>query len=273
MAYATLMVYVDGEDRQERTIRMSADLADRFTAKLIGVSALPLRMPIIANGIAIDVITQTEIEAMAERLSSNEEWFRQIATSSDRVIDWRCEIDSPTDFFVAQARAADLLIVNSSRGLGASNSLDVGSTILRSGRPTLIAPPHIDRLSARNVIIGWKDTREARRALGDALPFLHEADHITVAEVVSDEGREEAAHKCINDIVAYLARHRINADPRVIAQRERSTADHLLRLAKQEGADLLVTGAYGHSRLGEWVLGGVTHDLLRGSPICCLMSH
>jgi nucleotide-binding universal stress UspA family protein len=77
----------------------------------------------------------------------------------------------------------------------------------------------------------------------------------------------------VNDVANYLARHAISGDPRVIPDRGESAAEQLTRLAQQEGADLLVAGAYGHSRLGEWFFGGVTRDLLAASPICCLMSH
>jgi nucleotide-binding universal stress UspA family protein len=79
--------------------------------------------------------------------------------------------------------------------------------------------------------------------------------------------------KQINDVADYLARHGISGDPRVVADRGGSAAEQLTNLAQEGGADLLVAGAYGHSRLGEWFFGGVTRDLLEASPICCLMSH
>jgi nucleotide-binding universal stress UspA family protein len=73
--------------------------------------------------------------------------------------------------------------------------------------------------------------------------------------------------------VRYFTRHRINANPRVVLLQQGSGAAELIKFAQEDGADLLVTGAYGHSRLGEWIFGGVTRDLLGTSPICCLMSH
>ena len=75
------------------------------------------------------------------------------------------------------------------------------------------------------------------------------------------------------DVARYLARHRITGGPQVILHRQGSGAAQLIKLAQEEGADLLVAGAYGHSRLGEWIFGGVTRDLLAQTPICCLMSH
>ena len=86
-----------------------------------------------------------------------------------------------------------------------------------------------------------------------------------------DADGQPRAH--VDDVVRYLARHRIKAERRVEVQAQGSGADQIIAFAEDEGADLLVTGAYGHSRLNEWVFGGMTRDLLTSSPICCLMSH
>ena len=89
----------------------------------------------------------------------------------------------------------------------------------------------------------------------------------------SSSGEDSAAHMRIDDVARYLMRHRINAVPRAVLHQQGSGAAQLLKFAQEEGADLIVTVAYGHSRLGEWILGGVTRDLLATSSICCLMSH
>jgi nucleotide-binding universal stress UspA family protein len=87
---------------------------------------------------------------------------------------------------------------------------------------------------------------------------------------VAEEG---AARERMDEVARYLNGHRITGGPRVILHRDESAAALLIRLAQDEGADLLVTGAHGHSRLGERIFGGMTHELLATSPICCLMSH
>ena len=106
----------------------------------------------------------------------------------------------------------------------------------------------------------------------DALPFLHEAKRVTIVELCEND-QIEAARRRVGDVANYLARHRVKAEVRVEVQLRASAADQLVGLASDEGADLLVIGAYGHSRLNEWVFGGMTRDLLTASPICCLMSH
>jgi nucleotide-binding universal stress UspA family protein len=133
-------------------------------------------------------------------------------------------------------------------------------------------PDGIGSLRAKHVVIGWKDTREARRAVQDALPFLHEADSVAIVEIYESDG-VDAAQDHIDDVANYLGRHRIKAGPKITLRRKGSDATQLIRVAQDAGADLLVTGAYGHSRLGEWIFGGMTRELLASSPICCLMSH
>jgi nucleotide-binding universal stress UspA family protein len=140
------------------------------------------------------------------------------------------------------------------------------------GRPTLVVPEEVSVLRADHIVIGWRDTREARRAVRDALPFFREATRVSIVEICAP-GEEGAAQENMNEVVRYLNRHRIIGGPRIILHGDGSGAALLIRLAQEEGADLLVTGAYGHSRLGEWIFGGVTRELLATSPICCLMSH
>ena len=95
---------------------------------------------------------------------------------------------------------------------------------------------------------------------------------MTIMEICENDAMDAARHG-VNDVAHYLARHRIKAETRVEVQAQGSGADQIIAFAEDEGSDLLVTGAYGHSRLNEWVFGGMTRDLLNSSPICCLMSH
>ena len=151
-------------------------------------------------------------------------------------------------------------------------SVDPGEAILKMGRPTLVVPEGAHTLRAERVVVGWKDTREARRAVRDAVPFLQKATRVTIVEACG-EGEDQTALGRLDDVARYLSRHRIEAGPRVILRQEGSGAAQLIEIAHEERADLLVTGAYGHSRFGEAMFGGVTRELLLNSPICCLMSH
>jgi nucleotide-binding universal stress UspA family protein len=273
MSFTTLMVYVDPDYTRASVIRIAAQLADRFASRLIGVSAIPIRPPVVAPGVVLDTVTEAEITQMISRLQEKETWFRQTAGVSSGAVDWRSELDFPTEFLISETRCTDLVVVNPNRTfLGAYNSLDVAGLILKSGRPVLVAPNELQTFMADRVVIGWKDTREARRAVTDALPLLHEAAGVAIAGICEHDD-EKAVQRGINDVVQHLARHRIKAVSKVVLRGEGSSGSQLLQVVKDEGADLLVTGAYGHSRLGEWVFGGVTQELLATSPVCCLMSH
>ena len=206
-------------------------------------------------------------------LAAKGDWFRNTAAIDHHRIEWRPVLDYPADALAHEARSADLVVIGQKKGPGESlGSLDPGEALLKIGRPTLVVPDGMSSLRAEHVVIGWKDTCESRRAIRDALPFLHEASRVTVVEIYKS-GEESTAQEHVDDVVRYLARHRITAIPRVALHQQGSGAAELIMFAQEESADLIVTGAYGYSRLGEWIFGGMTRDLLATSSICCLMSH
>jgi nucleotide-binding universal stress UspA family protein len=95
---------------------------------------------------------------------------------------------------------------------------------------------------------------------------------VTIVEACGPDDEKTALDR-LNDVARYLSHHRIKCGPKIMLEQKGSGAEQLIRSAQEEHADLLVTGAYGHSRLGEWIFGGMTRELLAASPICCLMSH
>lgn len=273
MPFAAVMVYVEAEGTPEQRVRLAASLADKFTATLIGVSALAIPPPIVANGVVMDGMTDVDIKLMEAKLADRGNWFRGIAGGARKELEWRSALDLPTEAVARAARSADLVVIGREKAPGSAyTSLDPGEALLKMGRPTLVVPEGVSTLRAEHVVIGWKDTREARRAVQDSLPFLQGATRVTIVEACgADEEKSALGH--LDDVARYLTRHRINGGPRVMLEQKGSGAAQLMRIAQEERADLLVTGAYGHSRLGEWVFGGMTRDLLATSPICCLMSH
>ena len=273
MSYATLMVYVDTDCMPEHRVRLAARLAGQFNAALIGLSAIAIRPPVAAEGMIVAETTPAEIKEMRAKLADKGNWFRNIARAVHRNVEWRSVVDLPTVALAREARIADLVVIGqhaSSRDV--YSSLDPGEAVLTVGRPTLVVPEGVSVLRADHIVIGWRDTREARRAVRDALPFFREATRVSIVEICAP-GEEGAAQENMNEVVRYLNHHRIIGGPRIILHQNGSGAALLIRLAQEEGADLLVTGAYGHSRLGEWIFGGLTRELLATSPICCLMSH
>jgi nucleotide-binding universal stress UspA family protein len=274
MSYATILVYVDNDGDLNGRVRLAAGLADRFQSHLLGVAAWMPRPPFVVEGVVVDPEpTESEIRGMKEALATLGEQFKAAAGSGEHQVEWRSALEFPNEFVARQARAADLIVVGRDRlPYDPYRFTDAGAVVLRSGRPVLMVPPGVQSLAAKRAVIAWKDTREARRALQDALPLLEIASEVIVLEAC-ETGSEQDAQQALKDVTNYLAHHGTT----VVAERVRpvdgTASNTLLRLVEEQSADLIVAGGYGHSRLGEWVFGGMTQDLLSKSPVCCLLSH
>jgi nucleotide-binding universal stress UspA family protein len=266
------MVHVDAGDLDRRT-ELALNLAQRFDATLIGIAAWKPPPHFVAEGVIIDpkvgaadlVRMRTELDELGARFRAR--------TGNRQRLEWRSLVDLPTDAMTREARAADLIIVGREyHALDPYRSLDPGAVVLKAGRPVLVVPSACDRLEMTRILIAWKDTREARRAVADAIPFLQHAQSVTIAEVCQGNDQTKS-QQWMTDLARYLCCHGITTREKISAQATHSVAEELLRIAKDDNADLIVAGGYGHSRLGEWVLGGVTESLLRRSEVCCLFSH
>lgn len=271
-AYASIMVPLNLGVGAEDRVKLAASLAERFKSRLIGIAAEEFVVPYVGEGTAsVDAILIEEAKrTAAENIAKAETLFRRNAGSLND-IDWRCAIAGPRTFVLNQARAADILVL-ARQGSDDANqgrmALSPGDIVMDLGRPLLVVPPGIERLSAKHVVIAWKDTREARRAVWDALPFLKEAETVTVLSVGSGAEDQGAA-----DVSEYLTLHGIMSRAVTRPDSVKFAADEVMIFAREHNADLIVCGAYGHSRMREWILGGMTHDLLESTPVCCLMSH
>ncbi len=270
MSYAAIMVHVDIDGLPEQRIRIASELSAKFDATLIGFSGRAVPPPFVAEGVVIEEATEADIARLKAALAAKGAWFRDIAGRPEA--EWRWALDFPTEALASEARAADLLVIGKVKPSHVPYGLLApGKLILNAGRPVLFVPDGVATLGAGHVVIGWRNTREARRAVMDALPFLRKAARVSIVQVHRE--KTAPAHADMDDLIRYLARHRIAAEAHGIRHREGTEADDLVQFALHEKADLLVMGAYGHSRLGEWIFGGMTHDVLEATPICCLMSH
>ena len=151
---------------------------------------------------------------------------------------------------------------------GPYQQLDIGDAVMKAGRPILVVPPHGTSLAINRILIAWKDTTEARRAISAALPLLKQATELTIVEIVSDESKRDAAGIRVADVARWLHGHNVSASARV----ELSAGDagsQLDAIASEARSDIIVAGAYGHSRLREWIFGGVTHHLLAAQLSIC----
>jgi nucleotide-binding universal stress UspA family protein len=274
MSFATLMVHVDFEPRTDARVRLAAGLAGRFSSTLIGISASVLPPYPAENVYFINKeIFEQEHRDILAALKQAEASFRAAADGGDLKVEWRSAVDLPDSYVLSEARSADLLVVGQTReSVDICRSLDAGTAILKTGRPILVVPPGVDHLQAERILIGWNDSREARRAVHDALPLLRGAKSVAILEIC-DDGAEAAGRRRVDDVAQYLARHEISIGAVTAAAATDRIAGQLVKSAAAENADLIVTGGYGHTRLGEWIFGGVTRDLLKTSPVCCLFAN
>jgi nucleotide-binding universal stress UspA family protein len=272
MTYASIMVSVDLAGGARGRIRIAARLADAFDGRTIGVAAQSPNHVAAQVGPmgASSLLPGLSRQAVLDGLDRAHDLFREAVGSRSRV-SWRSTPKPGLAYLTSQARAADLIVVgqgNGSEATGCIHPLNPASVVLAAGRPVLVVPPGIDHLEARRVMVAWKDTREARRAVSDALPILRLARRVDIVSVTGADQTYGAA-----DVAAYLSTHGIHATSSEHRSEGAGDADTLLYLASEHASDLIVMGAYGHGRVREMVLGGVTRDVLRHSPTCSLLSH
>ena len=174
MSYAALLVFVDVDGIPEQRVRIASELAAKFNAALIGFSARAVPPPFVAEGVIIEEVTESDVKQMQAALAKRGDWFRRTIGSDRRDIEWRSELDFPVDALVREARCADLVVIGHQiQGrYDKHRSLDPGEVLLKLGRPVLLVAPGIATLRAEHVVVAWKDTREARRAVLDAIPTL-----------------------------------------------------------------------------------------------------
>jgi nucleotide-binding universal stress UspA family protein len=275
MTFASIMVYVDFDESSEQRIGAAAELATRFNAALIGVAGWPLRKTGVQARSDMEFppaeeSLQAKIAADLKRLG---ETFRRCAGSIPRGVEWRSSTHFPNAVIAAEARGADIIIIGRDRlHDDPYHTFDPGVVILECGRPVLVLPHGINRLQTSRVLIAWKDTREARRAISDALPLLKEATNVVIAAVASQDFVTQSREQ-IDDVASYLERHGVVIRAKIATSAPEADGHVLLRVAEKERIDLIVAGAYGRSRLSEWIFGGVTRDLLIGSKVPCLFAN
>jgi nucleotide-binding universal stress UspA family protein len=270
MSYANILVSVDFAETAPERVRLAAALARRFEATLTGAAAAEVPAPLFAHDIRdAQVQYDRSKDKILQEVERAQGIFARCAGEAPRT-DWRGGTDRPDTHLVEQGRSADLLVV----GRAGLNEIDPspfgvmpGSVLMEAGRPVLVVPPDVPALSGRRIVVAWKDTAEARRAVSGALPFIRSSEEVFV--VTAGQG---ARYEGAQDVAAHLGRHGAAATTHLLSTTV-SDGDEILRFARRQDADLIVMGAYGHSRLREWAFGGATREILQATTLCCLMAH
>jgi nucleotide-binding universal stress UspA family protein len=273
MSYKSLLIHVAAGHENTGVYAAGAVLADMFDASIMGISGVRLTPPY--SEVPIVDMAQYQQEAAEKTLKQSETAFRAAFGNSKAQLSWRSVYDyvPVNDFIAREARAADLVITSPETG-GFLERLDethVGPLVLQAGRPVLIVPKQQRAFKLGKIVVAWKDTREARRAIADALPLLKKAGEVVVAEICAP-AQTEATTEHVADVGRWLKAHGITARA-VVESCEDKDPDGLHRVLKRENGDLVVAGAYGHTRLREWIFGGITMDLLLPAERSVLLSH
>lgn len=270
---ATILVHAEPALASSHRVEVAARLARSLDARLIGLGAETFD-PGPYSGAFLGYAGAEWVGLVQEQIEKNlaaaETAFRRDAAGAD--VDWRTIQDYPHRALINTAHAADLIVVSPTGDRGDLQSADPADVVMSAGRPVLVVPEGRSHLVGMNVSVAWKNTRECRRALTDAMPFLQRADEVVVHAVVKPDMADVAVFET-GDVVANLKRHGVEARALVTTIEDNAVEIELERVAGLNGADLIVAGAYGHSRLREWAFGGVTDSFLHRPTCFVLLSH
>lgn len=275
-AIATLMACLRIDRSNSGMLGIVSDLAERFTASVIGVAARQAETHRSPMNSGPREPRQHDLAKFVDQTTAAEAEFRS-ALGKVADLQWRSQLTfGPVYEFVAnEARGADLVVVAHDPGdhiFFPSGQAEAGDLLMRLGRPALLVPPNTSNLKLRRALVCWSEKREARRAIADALPLLQASERVDVVEIVDAKALEESRRR-LGEIGHWLGKRGVAATCFAKASNGESEASQLATISKDLDADLVVAGAFGHSRLREWAFGGVTRDLLLRADRCVLGSH
>lgn len=274
-AFKRILVHVDRESRSDRSIEVAVGLATRFGGKVTGVY---VARPFLPQAFIVGALPPV-VMADQERLDQ-EDAAAARSRFLDRVVrrgldsEWRYVRDASVPAMRRLARYADIAVLGQTdparpEELVAVRPEDVA---LGSGRPVLVVPYiGVPAGLGQRIVIAWDGSREAARAVADALPLLTQASAVWALSI--DAKAEDGETQPAEDLCRFLGDHGISAKPDRLQTDGCSESDVLLSRLVDLGADLLVMGCYGHTRVRELVLGGMTRTILRHMTVPVLLSH
>jgi nucleotide-binding universal stress UspA family protein len=273
MEIRSILVNVDIGAPDTASLHYAIDLAGKFEAELIGVAAdqpVVMYAAMDSGATAVDAYA-IELAQIETQLKRAEEAFQSLVPASIPRR-WRAYVANRTASLIETAHLADIIVTAPRTGsmFSTQNLTNLGELVLSSGRPIIDVADASSSAALDTICIGWKDTREARRAVSDALPLLRLAKDVVALTVT--EGEYSAERSSLDDLVGWLKAHGVVARADVINNPD-GYIDVLETNAMSLDADLLVIGGYGHSRMREWLFGGVTRSVLGANTLNRLISN
>jgi nucleotide-binding universal stress UspA family protein len=278
MPYKTILVHLNNERRSGPLMEYATGLGENFASHIVGLYVFPafrLTPPVpMPFSKELAGTLRGEMREEERRIRS---LFQAATKGYSNVSEWRSvttERKPVGDVVLEHARAADIVVASQADPeWGFSDILDCPDRLaIESGRPVIILP-RAGRFNGnpRTILVAWNGKREAARAVFDAIPLLGSAESIEVLTI--DERAKDETSLPDTEIAAGLSRHGVHVRLSRSMQSAMPTAKAIVERAAELKADLLVTGAYGHSRMTEFVFGGVTRHLLHEATIPVLFSH
>jgi nucleotide-binding universal stress UspA family protein len=280
MGYKTILVHCDASKVVQHRLEIAAALAQRFDAHLVGFHARrPFEMPVFFDGgigFPMDDFFKSHEEGVKKDEIAASAAFAKAIKGRHLSTEWRTATGNVDSELPIQARYADLVIVGQAELEPTATPSDLPEvTALGTGRPILVVPYIGAKTPGKTVLVCWNASREAARAVVDALPFLKAAETVIVLAVnplvsATGHGAEPGA-----DVAAWLSRHgvKVTVQRDAVASNDDEIGGVILSRAADHGADLIVMGIYGHSRMREMVLGGASRSLLGSMTVPVLMAH
>jgi nucleotide-binding universal stress UspA family protein len=284
MGFKDILVALDTAGPARGRVELAAALAERFAAHLIGLhTTLPAEAPRrhgyfdYFDRSLLDPLYQEYEQKMEAEGDATRHLFEEIAARRGLSAEWRTASGYPSEITALHGRYVDLIV------LGQPDPDDTTAALYRPrpeevalavGRPILVIPYAGSWTQiGRRVLVGWDSSREATRAINDAMPLLAGAEAVTILAVDPADGPAGHGEVPGADIALHLARHGVKATIEATVSAGIGAGNALLSRASDLEADLLVMGAYGHSRVRELLLGGVTRTVLDSMTLPVLMAH
>ncbi len=278
--FKDLVVPITGTSGDADALDVAIDLATRLDAHLSVLEMVHLPVPLNGPWGLLPDVAMADIHATLRRRAENNaaqlrlRLDRETIAAEVRTVE--C-MSGPAHVAASLARSADLAIVAGSTDEPAGTAAQhayFGSLLFESGRPVLVVPPNCNvAMPPHRIAVAWSPSREAARALHDAMPLLLMAEAVDIVVVDMVRGERGDGERPAADIAVHLARHGVTANVVVLAADDEPIGSVLLDHACRMRADLLVAGGYGHSRVREWAFGGITRELLNFAPIPVFYSH
>lgn len=271
-----IVIHLTGEDEDRVRIAHAVRVAELFDAHITGlqVHALPELIGItdpVDSGYLQTLLAESHTQAQKVTDKLQEQLTATSIPFDLRRLDVYPSIIGSG--LAAEARTSDLFVGTRPYGEGSGPGYVEEAVLFRSARPCLLVPPGSTPPSEyQTIFVAWKNTREAARAVADALPFLQRASRVFVGIVEEQGASEQYGIQPGTDIGHYLSRHGVTAETRVIAGWAHA-GEALLNEAQNLGAQMIVMGGYGHSRFREWILGGATRHILTHAAVPVLIAH